>query len=314
MTSLSNLPEHLVGEQIFTRLPVKDLMVLTSVCKSWLAFISSPSFVESHVSRYQLNPDNHSLLLHPSFHTKILIAPINFSGNPHISSIFPIPASGTQMDSSDRRNFRDSWETFVGSINGLVCFYRPVPLLSTTVVIWNPVTRRYKNIRVPHFNIKQLQRIFVSFGFNWVAKDYKIVCIWEFRYVHTHNHSYQFHMYSCNDNSWKELKHDFPLKISCEECVIVRGNPYWACVRPDLNYLWVKVNVQSEEIRMFHGPEYVMNDTTRTSVMALGDSVAEAVFSPGAEANQMIHLYTFEENSGVWTRIYSMELFDGGSL
>ena len=125
-----------------------------------------------------------------------------------------------------------------------------------------------------------------------------------------YNRSYQFHMYSCNDNSWKELKHDFPLKLSFDqECVIVRGNPYWACVRPDLNYLWVKVNVQSEEIRMFHGPEYVMNEMTRSSVMALGDSVAEAVFSPGAEANQMIHLYTFEENSGVWMRIYSLELF-----
>ena len=60
---------------------------------------------------------------------------------------------------------------------------------------------------------------------------------------------------------------------------------------------------------MFHGLEYVMNETTRTSVMALGDAVAEAVFSPGAEANQMINVYTFEENSGVWNYLGC-----GGSL
>lgn len=52
-----------------------------------------------------------------------------------------------------------------------------------------------------------------------------------------------------------------------------------------------------------------MNETTRTSVMALGDAVAEAVFSPGAEANQMINVYTFEENSGVWNYLGC-----GGSL
>ena len=120
------------------------------------------SFVESHLSRYHLNPDNHLLMLHPSFHTKILISPINFSGDPHIS-IFPIPASGTQIDASESRNFRDSMETLVGSVNGLVCFYRPVP---ATVVIWNPATRRYKDIRVPNFNIKPLLRIYVGFGFN----------------------------------------------------------------------------------------------------------------------------------------------------
>ena len=61
MTSLSNLPEHLVREEIFTCLPVKDLMVLTRVCKSWLAlnlfslFCGMPSLLLSTKPRYSLH-------------------------------------------------------------------------------------------------------------------------------------------------------------------------------------------------------------------------------------------------------------------
>ena len=141
------------------------------------SFVEPPSFVESHLSHYHLNPDNHLLMLHPSFHTKILISPINFSGDPHIS-IFPIPASRTQIDASESLNFPDSMETLVGSINGLVSSFRP-PLRPTNVIIWTPTTRRSKNILVPRIDIKYVCRILVGFGFSFVVNDDKIVCIYE---------------------------------------------------------------------------------------------------------------------------------------
>lgn len=138
------------------------------------SFVEPPSVVESHLSRYHLNPDNHLLVLHPSFHTKILISPISFSGDVHIS-IFPIPASGTQIDASESLNFGDSMETLVGSINGLVCSFRP-PLRPTNAIIWNPTTQ---NILVPRIDIKYVYRILVGFGFSFVVNDDKIVCIYE---------------------------------------------------------------------------------------------------------------------------------------
>ncbi|XP_063938287.1 putative F-box protein At3g49980 [Daucus carota subsp. sativus] len=313
MSTLGNLPDHLVLCQIFTRLPVKLLIVLTSVCKSGLALISSRFIVETHLSRFHLNPVNHMLLLHHPFRRNIIISPINFFRNPNISMI-PIPATEGLIDTSgsdnllsSSQNFLNSVHTFVGSFNGLVCSFRP-PLRPTNVTIWNPATRRSKNILVPRVDIKHVCRILVGFGFSFVVNDYKIVCIYELG-LGLQNLSYEFRLYSCKDNSWKELNPDFPLELSFVECVVVKGNPYWMCLgNQRRNEFLVKVDVVTEVIQMFKGPEYVKNETTSSSNMALGDFVAQAVCSPGAEANDMIHVYTLEENAGVWMRMYSFGL------
>ncbi|XP_063939679.1 putative F-box protein At5g62660 [Daucus carota subsp. sativus] len=316
MTTLSDLPDHLLLCQIFTRLPVKFLIVLTSVCKSWLALISSRFFVEAHLSRFHMNPDNHQLLLHHPFSRNIIISPVNFFGNPH-SSMIPIPATEDLIDTSgsgisrnlwsSSQDFLNSMHTFVGSVNGLVCSSRP-PLRPTNVTIWNPATHRCKNISVPRIDIKYVWSILVGFGFNFVVNDYKIVCIYELG-LELQNPSYRFRLYSCKDNSWKELKPNFPLQLIFVECVVVKANPYWMCLcNQRRNEFWVKVDVKTEEIQMFKGPEYVKKDTTSSSNMALGDFVAQAVCSPGAQANDMIHIYTLEENAGVWMRMYSFGL------
>ncbi|WOG81623.1 hypothetical protein DCAR_0100774 [Daucus carota subsp. sativus] len=81
--------------------------------------------------------------------------------------------------------------------------------------------------------------------------------------------------------------------------------------RIDIKYVWsilVGFGFNFVEIQMFKGPEYVKKDTTSSSNMALGDFVAQAVCSPGAQANDMIHIYTLEENAGVWMRMYSFGL------
>nr|XP_017245162.1 PREDICTED: uncharacterized protein LOC108216825 [Daucus carota subsp. sativus] len=167
---------------------------------------------------------------------------------------------------------------------------------------------RCKNISVPRIDIKYVWSILVGFGFNFVVNDYKIVCIYELG-LELQNPSYRFRLYSCKDNSWKELKPNFPLQLIFVECVVVKANPYWMCLcNQRRNEFWVKVDVKTEEIQMFKGPEYVKKDTTSSSNMALGDFVAQAVCSPGAQANDMIHIYTLEENAGVWMRMYSFGL------
>ena len=75
---------------------------------------------------------------------------------------------------------------------------------------------------MPHFDIKNVHRILVGFRFNCVVNEYKIVRIYEFG-LELQNLSYQFHMYSCKDNSWKELKPDFSLQLGFVECVAIKG-------------------------------------------------------------------------------------------
>ena len=57
---------------------------------------------------------------------------------------------------------------------------------------------------MPHFDIKNVRMILVDFGFNCVVNEYKIVRIYEFE-LELPNLSYEFRMYSCEDNYRKEL-------------------------------------------------------------------------------------------------------------
>lgn len=261
LMSLSNFLAHLL-EEIFTKLAVKTLIILTSVCKPWLALITSDHFVQSHFSRYHLNPDNHLLLTHHPYHKTIIISPLNFVGTPAISTT-PLPVSQNWIDESVITSTRllSSTQTFVGSVNGLVCFSWPA-LRPTNVVIWNPATRRFKDILVPHLTFENLFMIMVAFGFDFVVKDFKIVCLYAFHPLS--NLTCHIRMYSCNDNSWKELKPDSPLPFGLVGMyVTVKGNPYWKCLCNQLiNEIWVKVNVETEVIQMFSGLQYVKNKAT----------------------------------------------------
>ncbi|KAK1384790.1 hypothetical protein POM88_022525 [Heracleum sosnowskyi] len=93
MSSTGVLPVDLL-EEIFTRLPVKSLITLTIICKSWLALITSQSFAKIHLSRYYLNPNTHLLLLHMPCRETIAIAKLNFLEIPRIV-VSPIPISET---------------------------------------------------------------------------------------------------------------------------------------------------------------------------------------------------------------------------
>ncbi|KAK1384793.1 hypothetical protein POM88_022528 [Heracleum sosnowskyi] len=158
MSSTGVLPVDLL-EEIFTRLPVKSLITLTIICKSWLALITSQSFAKTHLSRYHLNPNTHLLLLHRPCRETIAIAKLNFLEIPRIvvspiliSETLPAEAlSNSLTPICCARNVQAYQETknsllrLVGSINGLVCFSRPT-LRPTNVVIWNPTTHEFRDV------------------------------------------------------------------------------------------------------------------------------------------------------------------------
>lgn len=90
--------------------------------------------------------------------------------------------------------------------------------------------------------------------------------------------------------------------------VVVKGNPFWMGLDGDMKPIFLCVDVKNEQIRVFSGPNYVDNETTYTSIMALEDKAAQIVYySLGAELNVLIDVYVLEESSGVWSLMYSIE-------
>lgn len=308
-------------EEIFTKLPVKSLISLTIICKSWLALISSQSFSKTHLSRYHLNPNSHLLLLHRPCRETIAICKLNLLEIPRIV-VSPIPISETppaeavsasvtliccaRNVNQVHQESKNSLLRLVGLINGLVCFSRPT-LRPTNVVIWNPATRRFRDIVVSHLNLSNPLRIYVAFGYDCVGDDYKVVCIYRFGFMNRPEMLFRFRMYSCKDDSWKELELGFDFNLGfIKGCVTVKGNPFWLGIYKE-EKKWLTLDVRTEVIRVFSGPEYVTNEATTTSIVALGDNAAQIVYSPGTESSDMIHVFALDENSGTWTLMYAIE-------
>ncbi|KAK9690602.1 hypothetical protein RND81_09G140100 [Saponaria officinalis] len=150
---------------IFSRLPIKSLLILKSVCKSWRSLITTPYFTNLHL---RLNsPSSEKLLI--------------FVGEDHslysISFDFPsfapirIPCSSTWERFSRRK-------TIVGSCNGLLLCICDESSVSEALLI-NPSTLPCK--RVPKLQVPN-NCLYLSYGFGYdtLKEDYKIVRIAHF--------------------------------------------------------------------------------------------------------------------------------------
>ncbi|AES77989.2 F-box and associated interaction domain protein [Medicago truncatula] len=109
------LPDEVMAE-ILSRLPVRSLMQIKCVCKSWNTIISDPKFIKMHLNRSARNP-NFSVVSYetPSFddddHRFVPFPAGSLLDNPHIT--FPKDPYYLLHDKDCRE--------VIGSCNGLVC-------------------------------------------------------------------------------------------------------------------------------------------------------------------------------------------------
>ncbi|XP_060206774.1 F-box protein CPR1-like isoform X2 [Lycium barbarum] len=156
------LPEEIITE-ILTRLPVKSLLKFRSVSKSWLALISSPQFINTHLSLSKNKEDTHHILISGSSGAKRIFKECS------ISSLFY--DSVTQVLDLDFpiENRID----FTVSCNGLIFLADYIKYS----LLWNPTTRKHKNL--PDFKPRFKKNYYVIYGFGYdeFRDDYKVVGI-----------------------------------------------------------------------------------------------------------------------------------------
>ncbi|KAG5597773.1 hypothetical protein H5410_039005 [Solanum commersonii] len=130
-TNLFDLPTEIVIE-IFLKLPVKFLLKIKYVSKSWHALISSPRFIKYHLNlsaNYNKYFTNHNVILS--------IAQPKFN----LEDCFVMEE--TDLD----YHMKNSGVSFVieGFINGWVCLVNK----ENEIFLWNPTIRKYK--KLPNF-------------------------------------------------------------------------------------------------------------------------------------------------------------------
>ena len=161
---MSDLTFDLV-EDILKRLDGEDLIRCKSVCKSWLSFISSSTFVNTHLN-YNYNKDYNNDKLG---HRRIMMPTYD-----HAKSI----DNGKLIDDgkvlSDEEYYNHVGWCIVGSCNGLVCF--STSLVDTKVVVTNPLTREVKKLQtVPLISGYSRSGLCSGFGYDSFTDDYKVV-------------------------------------------------------------------------------------------------------------------------------------------
>nr|XP_009761010.1 PREDICTED: F-box/kelch-repeat protein At3g23880-like [Nicotiana sylvestris] len=188
----------LILHEILLILPVKALLKMRCVSKSWLSLISSPQFIKTHLKfstkkqylrlLFSGSPDNNS----PRFYTCSLYA-IMYEESLHQ----PI-----ELDLSCK-----DYHMVEGSCDGLLC----LSVGREELYLWNPSIRKLKRLAWSGKN--NLHYTTYGFGYNESQDDYKVVKVdgscraYGFRgFEHLNNVS----IYSLRTNSWKSILEKFP--------------------------------------------------------------------------------------------------------
>ncbi|KAM7468858.1 hypothetical protein LguiA_007041 [Lonicera macranthoides] len=157
-----HLPAELPTE-ILTRLPVKTLLLCTSISKSWYALITSPLFITTHQLNNQNNPT--SLLL--------LRAEYSLNKKTQCSLHYGIDTfeEFVELDLAHITK-QNRFFGIAGTCNALVCLY---DLNEYIVALWNPSLKRSIILPKPHAVRESSAFYHIGFGIDPISNDYKIV-------------------------------------------------------------------------------------------------------------------------------------------
>ncbi|KAK6780926.1 hypothetical protein RDI58_023110 [Solanum bulbocastanum] len=176
--TLPAFPSELIVE-ILLRVPVKFLLQFRCVSKSWLALISSPKFVKTHLSLSVKNKD------YPHHRVVLTVRNESISGESR-------PVHGDYSLSSLRNDSvidpfvldfpmkkPQQGISIVGSVNGLIC----VAIGDGDLFICNPSIRKFKNLPDSRLKLEVSEGydgspcgVIYGFGYDKSSDDYKVVC------------------------------------------------------------------------------------------------------------------------------------------
>ncbi|KAG5554848.1 hypothetical protein RHGRI_012418 [Rhododendron griersonianum] len=198
---LPHLPHELISN-ILSRLPVKSLCRFKSVSKPWLALITDPHFIKSHLHQSMQYNMNQKLILAYQFSRSVY----------SLDYQAPEPAIAKLVLPYDRYQ-RDV--KILGSLYGIL-------LISTgkTLSLWNPSIRMSQKFSTPK---TPSGYTFYGLGYDSVCDDFKVVmALWPSR----KNARSAVHVFSSTLGSWKRIE-DFGYKIYFWTSVtVLNGAPH----------------------------------------------------------------------------------------
>lgn len=299
---------------IFSRLPVKTLVLSTSVSKTWYSLINNPDFVSSQISRSisSCNKD------------AIFVVPADISNQKYCSLI-----------SSDTGFVFDNYEIpfdtksgtlkLVGSINGLLCLTdQDIQYHYRDLYLWNPSVRKYRSLDSSCllFNWDESYYV-VGMGFNKLTNDYRVV-----RVVYCADDEAKLppkaEIFSLSLNKWREIPNPIVPRCATETGTTINGKVYWIDTKildADFKEVWIlSFDFDNEVFDQVKLPDQVcfcLGETAFVHLMEFEGSVSVCVFKVDGSNGMVsepccIWMMREEEGTISWTERYRVVLKELG--
>ncbi|XP_026409927.1 F-box/kelch-repeat protein At3g23880-like [Papaver somniferum] len=224
--SMSRLPRDIQVE-ILLKLPAKSILTCKCVCKLWLNRISSPKFINDHLKISIQNKNNHKIMLmdKESDTGKRLIYSIDYASitsTPYLSCEY-LGEKASLMDTPFE--YKKGMDVrILGTCNGLICLGILIDT-KTSICIWNPTTREFKEIQNCDFHISPSKISRDGFGYDNKTGDYKML-----RIADEKESGYcEFEVYTFGLQLSKTVltfHHEFPIDVSLRG-VFLNGCLHW---------------------------------------------------------------------------------------
>lgn len=210
--------------EIFSRLPVKVLVRLRCVSKTWRSLIDNPNFIHAHLCTFKNNSDKHFVLSWETRPTEMWEV--------H-ELLIRICTMGKFRHREEIINFRFSVRELhydhKGYVNGLLLFaHHNVAQLSTNLIVFNPSIR--KLVMLPPFPPSPPGRAEIVLGYDPLRNDHKVAVIFLPFRMPEDNYPDAIAIYEFSTGCWRIKS---PIEVPDKWClgpkVFAKGVMHWLC-------------------------------------------------------------------------------------
>ncbi|CAJ2658501.1 unnamed protein product [Trifolium pratense] len=297
ITALPSLPFEII-EEILSKLPVKFLMQLKSVCKSWESLISDPQFAKKHL---RVSTTRHHLLTFNNFFSDELFVVVY-----PFSSVFTelTVAASRQLDFPLPVGNLSHY--IIGSCHGIICF----EINEHFVFLWNRFISKF--MKLPSLANPKQKICYTAYGFGYVYDQfndnysYKVVAV---NYIESDNNvSYyryrpQLKVYTLGTNSWRMIQ-DFPycIPLGLSSGRFISGTVNWLAYNNlFISLVIVSFDLENEFYQEITLPDYEVVIRPQVTLVVLRDCLSII-----AESNTYLDVWLMDEygNTESWTKLF----------
>ncbi|XP_023873418.2 F-box/kelch-repeat protein At3g06240 [Quercus suber] len=220
------LPDEIVTN-IFLRLPIKSIIICTSVSKTWKSLIQNPTFISNHLHHsYTTTTNNHNLLLIGP-HTKELVCALHNEDDPYFGQ-------HTRFDCHPALRFDSGILYLVSTCNGLLCLSNTHDI--NRFFLLNPCGRKFVELPSPNVTLHNYFEPSLGFGYDSKTNDYKVVravslMLTEDGSVFQNPQTPVVEVYSLSTGQWKMLSAPVCFVYGRQKQAFVNGALHWLASR-----------------------------------------------------------------------------------